>query len=176
MVKHLTEDKDFQEELEQEVADKALAKTLFAMRCSGGITQAEMASRIGCTQSRLSKLENSGTAGIKVGDLIAYAKALGLNLSISFQREMTSVESVKLHAFEIKKHLDHLAELAHRDDAIFDGVKNFYSEYLVNILHLFSESADKLPKKPKESRPVLEIHPPTEGVGEEVALLSGEEG
>ena len=128
MVKHLAEDKEFSKEFERELADKALAKTLFALRCSEGLTQSEMASRLGCTQGRVSKIECSDTESIKVGDLVAYARELGLCLTIGFHEEMTAVECVKFHAFEIKKHLDHLAELAHRDDDIFEGVKAFYLE------------------------------------------------
>lgn len=173
MVKHLSDDKDFSEAFEQEVSEKALAKTLFAMRCAEGLTQSEMASRLDCSQSRVSKLENANTDGIKVSDLIAYAQALSLNMSLNFYKGMTAVECVKFHAIQIKKHLDHLAELAHRDDAIFEGVKNFYGEYLLNILRLFEQSAEKLPKKMVQKRPTLEICAPSEVQDEEELLIEG---
>ena len=162
VVKHLTEDKGFQEEFDRQISDKKLAKTLFAMRCSKGIKQSEMAAKLNCTQSRISKLENSGVDAIKVSDLVEYAQVLNLNMSISFHKGLTSVESVKYHAFQIKKHLDHLADLAHRDDEIFHGVKNFYNECLVNILHLFQQSVRKLPKRAREKSGVLEVCAPTE--------------
>lgn len=162
VVRNLTDDKKFQDEFDRQISDKTLSKTLFAMRCSKGISQAKIASKLNCTQSRVSKLENSGVDGIKVSDLVAYAQALGLNMSISFHENMTAVESVKFHAFEIKKHLDHLADLAHRDDEVFEGVKNFYNEYLMNILGLFKQSASKLPKKKIQKRAVLEVCAPIE--------------
>lgn len=171
MAKHLTKDQKFQQELEKDIVGKDVAKTLFALRCREGITQAEMASRLGCTQSRISKLENSGLDGIKVSDLAAYAKALDLQASITFHKGMTAVQSVKFHALEIKKYLDHLAELAHRDDAIFEGVKSFYNVYLVNILSLFKKSADRLPKKRAKQLPVLEISAPREMTEEDVLEL-----
>ena len=170
VVKQLTDDKEFQEEFDRQISEKTLSKTLFVMRCSKGITQSEIASRLNCTQSRVSKLENAGVDSIKVSDLVAYAQALGLNMSISFHENMTSVESVKFHAFEIKKHLDHLANLAHRDDEIFKGVKDFYNEYLINIIRLFKKSADKLPKKNIEKRAVLEVCAPTEIPNDEILL------
>lgn len=170
VVKQLTDDKEFQEEFDRQISDKTLSKTLFAMRCSKGITQSEIASRLNCTQSRVSKLENAGVDAIKVSDLVAYAQALGLNMSISFHENMTSVECVKFHAFEIKKHLDHLADLAHRDDEIFKGVKDFYNDYLINIIRLFKQSADKLPKKNIEKRAVLEVCAPTEIPSDEILL------
>jgi hypothetical protein len=54
---------------------------------------------------------------------------------------------VKFHAFQIKEHLDYLANLALGDDDIFEGVKDLYNEYLVDILRLFEQSADELPKE-----------------------------
>ncbi|MEA3280894.1 MAG: helix-turn-helix transcriptional regulator, partial [Thermodesulfobacteriota bacterium] len=133
----------------------------FVMRCAAGKTQADMAKALGCTQGSISKLENSCTDVIKVGDLLAYAKALDLNSSISFHKGMTSVESVKYHAFEIQKHLDHLANLAKRDDDILNGVKKFYGEALFNILHIFEKSAKNLHGDKRTKEPVLEVCAPT---------------
>lgn len=168
MVKNLVEDKEFQAEFERELANKKLAKTLFAMRCAQGITQSEIALRMNCTQGRISKLENSGIDGIRVGDLVLYAKALNLQTSIGFEKDIKTVDRVKYHAFQIKKHLDQLADLAHQDDQIFYGVLKFYKEYLFNTLELFKKSFDKLTKKVKMERPVLEICTPT---GEENNLF-----
>ncbi|NCD33397.1 MAG: XRE family transcriptional regulator [Spartobacteria bacterium] len=161
MVDSLTDDTHFKAELEQELNNKSMAKTLFAMRCRRGITQAEMAEKIGCTQSRLSKLENTDNENIKMGDLIDYANVLGLNLSINFHEKMTAVESIKYHAFQIRKHLDHLAQLAHGDEQILSGVKEFFNEYLFNMLNLFKKSADKLPAEcNSDNRFVLDITMP----------------
>ena len=88
MVRQLSEDREFQDNLDRQISDKTLAKTMFAMRCSRGMTQSEMASKLHCTQSRVSKLENSGVDAIKVSDLIDYAQALGLKLSISFKQSV----------------------------------------------------------------------------------------
>lgn len=172
VVKNLSEDKNFHDDFENQVFDKMLSKTLFAMRCSKGVTQAEMAEKMDCTQSRVSKLEHSGLDAIKVSDLVSYADALNLKMSIAFHEDMTSVESVKFHAFEIKKHLDHLADLAHRDDDIFEGVKDFYNEYLLNILRLFKQSENKLTKKKTQKRDVLEVSAPSEIPDEKILLGS----
>ena len=172
VVKNLSGDKGFHDDFENQVFDKMLSKTLFAMRCSKGVTQAEMAEKMGCTQSRVSKLEHSGLDAIKVSDLVSYAEALDLQMSIAFHEDMTSVDSVKFHAFEIKKHLDHLADLAHRDDDIFEGVKDFYNEYLLNILRLFKQSENKLTKKKTQKRDVLKVSAPSEIPDEKVLLGS----
>ena len=60
VVKNLSDDKSCHGNFENQVFDKMLSKTLFTMRCSKGITQEEMAEKMDCTQSRVSKLEHSG--------------------------------------------------------------------------------------------------------------------
>ena len=162
MVKNLAGDKAFAENFEKEAANRILANALFNLRCSNGVTQKEMAERIGCTQSRISKLESSGADSIKVSDLVDYAKALDLCVTVTFHPEMNAVEAVKFHAFEIKKHLEHLATLAHKDDGIFEGVSRFFSEAVHNLVTIVQMSAKKLPKKATEKRPILEVASPAE--------------
>lgn len=86
VVRELTNDKDFQEEFDHQIASKALSKMLFALRCNKGISQAEIAEKINCNQSRISKIENSELDEIKVSDLVEYAKALDLKMSMRFMK------------------------------------------------------------------------------------------
>ena len=69
---------------------------------------------------------------------------------------MTAVDNVKYHTFEIKKHLDRLAELAQKDERIKKGVTEFFAEYLFNSLAFFCDSASKL--KPVEPEELAGIH------------------
>jgi transcriptional regulator with XRE-family HTH domain len=160
VVSEFIDDESFRERFEKEISDKRVAKTLFAIRSRAGKTQGEMAERLGCSQGTISKLENSGVDGIKVSDLVAYAQACDLNLTIGFHEEQSAVESVKAHVFAIKDHLDHLAELAQGDKDIFDGVRAFYGEYLTNVLHLFEKSARKLLKHEPHKGSVLQVTTP----------------
>lgn len=157
-----TGDEQLVSELQQEIDDTRLAKTLVAMRTGAGITQGEIGAKLGRTQGAISKLEHAGNDAIKVSDLVAYADALGLTLSISFQKDVTAAESVKYHAFQIQKHLDHLATLAHRDDDILEGVKRFFSETLYNVLRLIGASLEKLPQSGIRRGSVLEVTSPGE--------------
>ena len=162
LVRDLTDDEVFLENLEEGISRKAVAKKLFSMRCADGVTQKEMAERLGCTQSKISKIENADSGSIKLGDLIAYAHALDLQLSIAFHEGRTAVECVKFHAFQIKKHLDYLAKLADRDDKILEGVSDFYAETLYNFLRLFEKSVSQLPMPEQTGKSVLEICAPAE--------------
>jgi hypothetical protein len=55
------------------------------------------------------------------------------------------VESIKHHAFQIKKHLDQLASLAHKDVGISKGVEKSFGETLFNMPQIIADSARKLP-------------------------------
>ena len=171
MTKCLTDDQTFHADLEKEIANKRLAKTLFAMRCSEGISPEEMASRLDWPVSEVERIEGADIDGIRVSELVAYTKALGLRMSIAFHRKMTAVECVKFHVFQIKRHLDHLAKLAHRDDALLEGVRKFYAEYLANVLRLFRDSVGRLPGKAEEKQSVLDVSTPAEVDKEEELLL-----
>lgn len=57
---------------------------LIAFRQRRGISQAEMARRLKCTQSCVSKLEHAKEKDVRVGDLYRYARALGLKMRIIF--------------------------------------------------------------------------------------------
>ena len=67
--------------LEQEMT---LAQMIFDLRTQAGITQRELADRIGTTQSAISRLEEGGGGGNRVETLARVATALGRHLVISF--------------------------------------------------------------------------------------------
>lgn len=162
LVKDLTDDKQFVAELRKDISDHSLSAALATMRCRAGFTQKDMAGTLECTQSRISKLENAPNDGINIKDLRNYAEALKLQLHVGFgkppkpPKPMKSVDAVKFHAFEIKRHLDHLAELAQGDEAMKDAVGSFFGEYMFNSFNSFRQSAKKLALKPK-SKPIQDI-------------------
>ena len=159
-VKDLSRDTGFTSDLEQEISDRALSKAMFAMRCGAGLSQKQLAERMKCSQSRISKLEVSPNRAVKVSDLIDFGDAFDLDLSFMFHKPKKTVDWVKYHAFEIKKHLDHLAELAHKDPDIDKGVTEFFSEAAFNLLSFIQKSAEKLPNKEvRKSQPFTVSHP-----------------
>ena len=54
------------------------------MRTVRGMSQVELGEKMGCTQSKVSKLESSVDADLSLGDLTLYAAALGVSLSVKF--------------------------------------------------------------------------------------------
>lgn len=157
------DDQETAEEIKKEVRSQKLGTILHSMRCRAGLGQEEMANRLGCTQSRISKLEHSDTSRISVKDLEDYSRTLGIDLVIRFQETMTAAEHVKQHFFEIKKHLDDLRELAKDDPEIARGVDQFYNEWLLNTWKHFQEGKIELSKsRRRNTEPSFEILGPEE--------------
>ncbi len=123
-----------------------LSRILFVLRNRRELTQKDLAEKMGCTQGKISKLEHAEIQDIRMGDLLDYLRALNLNLSIRIHETDSAVDAIKYHAFEIKKHLDSLAEIAKKDETIFDRIAEFFGEYLGNTVRLFAYSASRLPQ------------------------------
>ncbi|MFM8154701.1 MAG: helix-turn-helix domain-containing protein [Actinomycetes bacterium] len=61
-----------------------LAQLIHDLRINAGLTQKELADRMGTTQSVISRLEEGGGSGNRVDTLARVANALGRHLVISF--------------------------------------------------------------------------------------------
>lgn len=84
MVKDISSDKKFKEETLEYLSHRTLARFLSTLRCSAGFTQKDMAEKIGCSRSKVSKLESSPDEKITVKDLIQFGQALDKRLAIGF--------------------------------------------------------------------------------------------
>lgn len=77
-----------QERLRQKVDDmhqEARLYQLRQLRKEAGLTQAELAQRIGVSQHRISQIETGNLSSAQIGTLDKYLSALGSTLSISVQ-------------------------------------------------------------------------------------------
>ena len=75
---------------------------LCLMRTRAGLTQAQIAERIGCTQRRISKLEGSVDRDLSLGEIFDYVKATGSRVSIGIGKSLALVPSVNAHAAGIR--------------------------------------------------------------------------
>ena len=50
-----------------------------------GLTQSQMAAKLRCSQSRISKIEDSHDADLSLGDIHAYARIVGLKLKLDLR-------------------------------------------------------------------------------------------
>jgi len=148
LVHDMAPDAEFRAAFDARVARRKLVKQLLAMRAVRGLSQQDIAQKLDCTQSRISKLENTSDDDMRIGDLRAYAEAVGCELAMCpIPRDMKPVDKVKCHAFAIKAHMDELARLARSDEKIAEGVGGFFFELCVNFFRLLGDSAKLLPER-----------------------------
>lgn len=69
--------------------DLALGQLIYDLRTEAGLSQRELASRMGTTQSVISRLEEGGGARNRIDTLARVATALGRHLVLSFPEEVS---------------------------------------------------------------------------------------
>ncbi len=121
-------------------------RQLVSLRASAGMTQTDLAKKIGCTQSRISKIEASKDEDITLGVIRDYVQATGARINLFCGKPVTHVEAVKNHALSIRRHLEALANLARKHDELEPHIENFFGEAFFNILNILSECQERLPK------------------------------
>ena len=152
IVREMSPDREFSDDFEDRVARQRLIKHLLVTRAIRGFSQQDIAKSLGCTQSRVSKLESLDDDELRVGDLRSYAKTVGLEFTAGFvPHDMNPVDKVKCHVFTIKKHMDDLALLARTDEKIAEGAGGFFFELFTNFVRLVGDSAKLLPHRSDDS-------------------------
>jgi transcriptional regulator with XRE-family HTH domain len=68
--------------------DLALAQLIYDLRTEAGLSQRELAERMGTTQSVISRLEEGGGAKNRIDTLARVAGALGRHLVVSFPEKV----------------------------------------------------------------------------------------
>jgi len=136
---------------------RQIVKRLMALRVSKGKSQQEIADQLGCSQSRISKLENGMDDEIRLGDLRDYLHALDQDVSLFVcQKDWQSFQQIKFCAAMIKRSLSQLVELAGDDPTIERGVTKAHIETLVNFVRVIVDSAEKLPSLPQMVPGIIE--------------------
>jgi transcriptional regulator with XRE-family HTH domain len=150
---------DFAEAFEKRLADRQLVKHLQIMRARHGLSQEDVATRLNCSQGRISKLESGDDSNVRVGDLLKYAGAAGYQLQfVFFKSDTTTADQVKYHFFETKQLLGELVELAKiPDEDISKGIASFFEEACGNFIGMLAEKAKALPKDAVDHVPLVKL-------------------
>jgi len=148
MIREIDDD-DFAAELETILAERRILKSLIAMRIAAGVSQGDIADKLGCSQSRVSKLERANDGDLKLDELAAYGAATGREFEIIGHRKgSTPVDRVKAYVFCIRRELQFVASLVKGDQSMAQGVSAFIGEALFNVVKAMKDAAKTLPKRP----------------------------
>jgi DNA-binding XRE family transcriptional regulator len=71
-------------EYEEEVVNAEIARKIYDLRTKAGLTQQELAARVGTTKSAISRLEDADYEGHSLSMLKRIAEALGKRVQIRF--------------------------------------------------------------------------------------------
>jgi transcriptional regulator with XRE-family HTH domain len=156
---HAEASPDFAEAFDKRLADRQLIKTLLVMRARCGLSQEEIADKLNCTQSRISKLESGKDADMRIGDIMSYAEATGHDIQVVFlpKDSLPLATMVKYHFFETKKSMEKLVGLATTDEVIGKGVAGFFGEACLNFICMLVEKVKALPRRAQEHVPLVKL-------------------
>ena len=126
-------------------AETVVVRRLVALRAGAGMTQSDLAKKLGCTQSRISKIEASKDADITLGVIRDYVQATESRIGIFCGKRVSHVEAVKNHALSIRHHLESLADIAQKHDELEPHIQAFFGEAFFNILSILSECQNQMP-------------------------------
>ncbi len=145
---YLAGDEKVKQQVDEEICCSQLVNTLLQLRIEKGISQKELAKRIGCDPSKISRLEAGNDLQLKMGDVRQYLSALDVTMNMVFEDTSLPVaEQIKQHVFLIHEKLDQLVKLAKQvdgDEVIINKIHVFCSEVLLNFLSRFGDSYKKL--------------------------------
>lgn len=156
-----TAGKAFADRFDRATANRSVSRALFGLRNAQGLTQEELASKMGITQSAVSRLEHSDNDKIRLDEIAQYSAALGLKVSVNIHPEWNAVEWVKYHVGEARKYLLRLVAMSKGDVAMSTAVVHFCGEYTYNVLKIAHDAISKLDvMPPPEKGETLEVTTP----------------
>ena len=163
MVRDLSDDKEQAERTIRIIQERTIIDHLMAMRSSLDMSQHDLAAKMKCTQSRISKLENGKDDDLTIGAFRDYARALGLNMCIQLYRDTPKIaDQIRYHALSIEKLFKQIAKVAKDDHAITQGVMKLFEA----TARQFAEIATVIAQDLKSQEPTSIIRVESEGCTE----------
>lgn len=150
VIAELCDDDSIDRDVEARMSQTRFVAMLTEARARKGMTQKDIATKIGTSVSKVSRFEASNDDDVRIGDAKDYLNALDLEASIAFfDKSMPTTSQIKHYIFEIEKLLTHLTSIAKTcddDRQIVDGISRFRGEVLYNFIIKYMMSGKDFPK------------------------------
>jgi transcriptional regulator with XRE-family HTH domain len=144
----LADDAHVKGRIESEIACSQMVNRLLQMRVEKGVSQKELARRIGCDPSKISRMEAGNDLQLRVSDVMQYVSALDVQMDIVFEdTSLLVADRIKRDVCSIHEKLERLVTLARQvdgDEVIINAINSFYKEVLFNFLVRFTDSHAQL--------------------------------
>jgi hypothetical protein len=155
---HDSGNSEFAAEFEAYQSERRLVNCLTTIRCVNEIGQVELSERMGCTQSKVSRMETSRDADLNFGDIVAYARGLKQTVHLMFSPEsMNAVDHIRFHFSCINGILESLISLAGDDEVICNGVERVAVGFVQGAVAAVEQTLDRLPHRIQPRRPPVSI-------------------
>lgn len=143
---HSKDDPAFVREFEERLHGRRLVTLLSVLRCRAGLSQRDLAARMGCTQSKISKLESGKDADVSIGDLLSYTAATENEIRLFFVPKRRSIlHQVELHAQSIGTLLSRLVELVGDDPTMGAAAKKAVNKVNFDLGKIVQHAIDSIP-------------------------------
>ena len=120
------------------VASQAATKTARSLACERakrGLSQKEVAARMGVSQSKVCRMEDSLDADLSYGDIESYVHALGMDVTLFYDAVTASKETRAANfANAIADMIDKLRSLLPEDSRYGDAIDRFSGGVLFPIV------------------------------------------
>jgi len=151
--------------VKEELKKRQLANFLVFLRCDHKLTQKELANRMKCTQSKISKLEMAYDDQISIKDLLEYGRALNLQLELGYRNKNVKItELINYHVYRIREYLSRLIFMGKGDNVMMKGVLKVVESTLGKFIDIVSENLkiikDIDKKSIRESKDEIHISSP----------------
>lgn len=137
-----------EKDVQKEINRASVVARLISIRVAKGITQEQIAKQLDCDPSKISRLEAGNDLALRWIDLVGYASALGMGISLSFEDpDIPAATKIKQCVYGIQEGLEELSGLAKRlgaDDEITQKIHQFYGEVLFNFLIRYKDGCDAI--------------------------------
>jgi len=150
-VEELMEGEGWSQEVKEMVRDESrstnVTRNLATSRAEAGLTQEELGKLINKSQSAISKLESGRDEDLTLDEIMDYAAALKLKISLHVGPPINHVEAIKMYALEMRANMLDLARLSNKDqdEKIREGVQKFFGEAFFNIMEIFGACLQEMP-------------------------------
>ena len=139
---------EFAEQFEHYRQGRQLINALSVVRCLEDVGQEDIAGRMGCHQSKVSKMESSADTEINFGDIVKYSLALHRSIHVAIlPMNRNGADHIRFHMESIKHELNRLFNIAGDDQQICSGVEDFAIQQARQALAMIEGLLDKLPRR-----------------------------
>lgn len=125
--------------MEKHVQERSMSRMLTVLRVKAGLSQKELAQKMGVSQSAISKLENAANDSITFADAGKFLSAIGYEMTLSVSKPKTIAERIIGAYAHLTRLIEEFQGCRRDDPDILVGMAKFETEAARNVLSLASK-------------------------------------